>query len=172
MIMTFVLEWIILVFIAFTVLHIDTHIHTHTHTYFHFIRRSPIIIDSKFMPLNDLQTSIQMQCDIFETWASWLKKIQFVTIRVFFFLLFFFFFAIYFSRFSRSSYWFLRYLTRCINRGPRYYVRQTNCNTCVKQDLSERYVELIGMISYKAVVNARFTWTIHIRWRGVAGRTL
>lgn len=90
MIMTFVLEWIILVFIAFTVLHIDTHIHTHTHTYFHFIRRSPIIIDSKFMPLNDLQTSIQMQCDIFETWASWLKKIQFVTIRVFFFLLFFF----------------------------------------------------------------------------------
>lgn len=90
MIMTFVLEWIILVFIAFTVLHIDTHIHTHTHTYFHFIRRSPIIIDSKFMPLNDLQTSIQMQRDIFETWASWLKKIQFVTIRVFFFLLFFF----------------------------------------------------------------------------------
>lgn len=90
MIMTFVLEWIILVFIAFTVLHIDTHIHTHTYTYFHFIRRSPIIIDSKFMPLNDLQTSIQMQCDIFETWASWLKKIQFVTIRVFFFLLFFF----------------------------------------------------------------------------------
>lgn len=88
MIMTFVLEWIILVFIAFTVLHIDTH--THTHTYFHFIRRSPIIIDSKFMPLNDLQTSIQMQRDIFETWASWLKKIQFVTIRVFFFLLFFF----------------------------------------------------------------------------------
>lgn len=87
MIMTFVLEWIILVFIAFTVLHIDTH--THTHTYFHFIRRSPIIIDSKFMPLNDLQTSIQMQRDIFETWASWLKKIQFVTIRVFFFLLFF-----------------------------------------------------------------------------------
>lgn len=42
------------------------------------------------MPLNDLQTSIQMQRDIFETWASWLKKIQFVTIRVFFFLLFFF----------------------------------------------------------------------------------
>lgn len=149
--------------------HTRTRAHTRIYIYFHFVRRSPIIIDSKFMPLNDLQTSIRMQRDIFETRASWLKKIQFVTIRVFFFLLllfffFFSFFAIYFSRFSRSSYWFLRYLTRCINRGPRYYVRQTNCNTCVKQDLSERYVELIGMISYKAVVNVRFTWTIRIRW--------
>lgn len=169
MIMTFVLEWIILVFIAFTVLHIDTYIYIYISILFDDL---PLIIDSKFMPLNDLQTLIQMQRDIFETWASWLKKIQFVTIRVFFSFFFFFLFAIYFSRFSRSSYWFLWYLTRCINRGPRYYVRQTNCNTCVKQDLSERYVELIGMISYKAVVNVRFTWTIHIRWWGVAGRTL
>lgn len=71
-----------------------TRAHTRIYIYFHFIRRSPIIIDSKFMPLNDLQTSIRMQRDTFETRASWLKKIQFVTIRVFFFflLLFFFFF--------------------------------------------------------------------------------
>ena len=74
--------------------HTHTRAHTRIYIYFHFIRRSPIIIDSKFMPLNDLQTSIRMQRDIFETRASWLKKIQFVTIRVFFFflLLFFFFF--------------------------------------------------------------------------------
>lgn len=72
--------------------HTHTRAHTRIYIYFHFIRRSPIIIDSKFMPLNDLQTSIRMQRDTFETRASWLKKIQFVTIRVFFFLLLLFFF--------------------------------------------------------------------------------
>lgn len=63
-----------------------------------------------------------------------------------------------------SSYWFPRYLTRCINRELRYYVRQTNCNTCVKQDLSERYAELIRTINYPVIVDVLFAWTIYRRW--------